>query len=57
MLPTVPPLGLGMFVLFWPVTIVGMDEFVKRSDMRRRQRLFKRRRIQFDTKLGAWSPR
>jgi hypothetical protein len=46
-----------LFSILWPLTIILLDEIVKRADMKRSQRLRKRRRIQFDTKLGMWSPR
>jgi predicted protein tyrosine phosphatase len=53
----VPGLGLALFCVCWPVVIVVMDETVKQMDQKRFAKLRKRRRIQFDTKLGMWSPR
>ena len=56
-LQPIPPLGLALFALCWPLIIVVLDEFVKKSDRKRRQKIRQRLRIGFDTKLGMWSPR
>ena len=53
----IPPLGLGLFALFWPFVIIIFDEIIKMNDKKRKSRMRKRLRIKFDTKLGAWSPR
>ena len=53
----IPPLGLGLFALFWPFVIIIFDEIITMNDKKRKSRMRKRLRIKFDTKLGAWSPR
>jgi hypothetical protein len=55
--PRAPPIGLIVFVAVWPLIILSVDDFVKRSDRTRIKKINQRLRIMFDTKLGMYSPR
>ncbi|OQS05388.1 hypothetical protein THRCLA_02470 [Thraustotheca clavata] len=41
----------------WPFLVIGIDELVKRHDHKLVVRYYKFLRMQFDTRLGMWSPR
>ena len=41
----------------WPLFVVCMDELVKAHDHKLVVRYYKFMRMQFDTRLGMWSPR
>ncbi|DAZ96126.1 TPA: hypothetical protein N0F65_008705 [Lagenidium giganteum] len=46
---------VGVFV--WPIIVVVVDEMVKAHDRRHLTRYYKFLRMQFDTRLGMWSPK
>ena len=51
------PWYLWSAFFIWPILTLLMDELVKRHDHNLRDRYFKFLRMQFDTRLGMWSPK
>ena len=54
---TMPPIGLVIFALIWPIFILFVDILLKGYDKQRLKKINQRLRIMFDTKLGMYSPR
>lgn len=50
------PFWLAVIVV-WPLTVLAIDECVKSHDRRHMTRYYKFLRMQFDTRLGMWSPK
>ncbi|TYZ67286.1 hypothetical protein PybrP1_007223 [[Pythium] brassicae (nom. inval.)] len=55
---TIVPWPFWVLVLVgWPLTVIAVDEVVKTHDRRHMTRYYKFLRMQFDTRLGMWSPK
>ncbi|KAI9998101.1 hypothetical protein PInf_002435 [Phytophthora infestans] len=54
---SVPCTFWGVTLGVWPLAILGVDEAVKTHDRRHLVRYNKFLRMQFDTRLGMWSPK
>jgi hypothetical protein len=42
--------------LIWPIVLVGIQELVKKSEKKEFTRFQKRSKLEFNTKLGCYSP-
>jgi hypothetical protein len=51
------PWYFWLIYLIWPILILIMDEIIKLHDRKHLIRYFKFLRMQFDTRLGMWSPK
>lgn len=55
---SVVPWAFWVLVLVvWPLAVIAVDEVVKTHDRRHMTRYYKFLRMQFDTRLGMWSPK
>ncbi|GAB9475169.1 hypothetical protein Gpo141_00012271 [Globisporangium polare] len=46
-----------LILLVWPLVVIAVDEAVKSHDRHHMARYYKFLRMQFDTRLGMWSPK
>lgn len=53
----VPWLFWLLALIVWPLTVIAVDEVAKAHDRRHMTRYYKFLRMQFDTRLGMWSPK
>lgn len=51
------PWYFWLLFLIWPLCVIVIDEIVKSHDRHHLTRYFKFLRMQFDTRLGMWSPK